>query len=35
MSRAPREAVRPEERAGGDADKYYDREVTEDRKSVV
>ena len=29
MSRAPREAVRPEERAGGDADKYYDREVTE------
>ena len=29
MSRAPREVVRPEERAGGDADKYYDRGVTE------
>ena len=29
MSRAPREVVRPEERAGGDADKYYDRRVTE------
>ena len=29
MPRAQREVVRPEERAGGDADKYYDRGVTE------
>ena len=35
MPRAQREVVRPEERAGGDADKYYDRGVTEAYLSLI